>query len=55
VIVVECISTDRKVIPPLVIVPSVMIIEWWFHEKMIGYKLVIVSLSGYTNKGICMA
>jgi hypothetical protein len=54
-IVVECISTDRKAIPSLVIVLSVMIIEWWFHKKMIGHKLVTVSSSGYTNEGICMA
>jgi len=54
VTVVECISADGKSIPPLVIVPGVMIMEKWFHEKMTGHELVTVSLSGYTNEGICL-
>ena len=54
IIVVECISADRKAISPLVIIPGIMIMESWFHEKMTGYELVTVSPSGYTNEGICM-
>jgi hypothetical protein len=29
-----------------------MIIKTWFHEKMTGHKLIIVSQSGYINEGI---
>jgi O-antigen ligase len=54
VIVVKCISTNGKSILLLVIVLGVMIIEKWFYKKMIRYKLIIVSLSGYTNEGICL-
>ena len=52
--IVKCISIDGKSILLLVIVLSVIIIEKWFYKKMIGHKLIIVSLSGYTNKGICL-
>ena len=54
VTVVECIFVDGKAIPLLVIVPGVMIMEWWFHKKMTGHELVTVSPSGYTNEGIYM-
>jgi hypothetical protein len=54
VTIVECISADGKAIPPLVIVPSVMIMEWWFYKKITGHKLVTVSPTGYTNKCICI-
>jgi hypothetical protein len=54
IIIVECISADGKSILLLVIVPSVYIIEKWFYKKITSYKLVIVSLSGYTNEGICL-
>jgi hypothetical protein len=50
--IVKCISIDGKAILLLVIIPSVIIIEKWFYKKMTGHKLIIVSLSGYTNKGI---
>jgi hypothetical protein len=50
--IIKYISIDRKSIPLLVIIPGIMIIEIWFYEKMIGHELVIVSQSGYTNKGI---
>jgi hypothetical protein len=50
--IVESISIDGMAIPPLVIVPSITIIESWFHENMIGHEVVIVSLSRYTNEGI---
>jgi hypothetical protein len=53
-IIIECISADGKVIPPVVIIPGVMIIVSWFHENMTGHKVIIVSFIGYTNKGICM-
>jgi hypothetical protein len=54
VTVIECIFVDGKSILLLVIVLGVYIIEKWFYKKMTGYKLVIVSLSGYTNEGICL-
>jgi hypothetical protein len=53
-IVVKCIFADKKTILLLVIIPSVMIKETWFYKKITGHKLVIVSLSSYTNKGICI-
>lgn len=52
--IIECISADGKAIPPVVIVLSVMIMVSWFHENMTGHKVITVSLSGYTNEGICM-
>jgi hypothetical protein len=52
VTVVKCISTDGKAILLLVIIPGVMIIEIWFHEKITGHKLVIISPSSYTNESI---
>jgi hypothetical protein len=52
--VVESISADGKSIPPLIIVPGILIMETWFHEKMTGHELVTVSSTGYTNEGICM-
>jgi hypothetical protein len=52
--VVESISADSKSIPPLIIVPSILIMESWFHENMTGQELVTVSSTGYTNEGICM-
>jgi len=50
--IVKCISINGKSILLLVIIPSVIIIEKWFYKKMIRYKLVTISLSSYTNKGI---
>jgi hypothetical protein len=52
--VIESISADGKAIPPLIIVPSILIMESWFHKNIIGHKLVTVSPTGYTNKGICI-
>ena len=52
--IVKCISINGKSILLLVIIPSVIIIEKWFYKKMIGHKLVTISLSSYTNKGICL-
>jgi hypothetical protein len=54
VTVVESISADGKAIPPLVIVPGRNIMMSWFSEQMTGAEVVSVSLSGYTNKGICI-
>jgi hypothetical protein len=54
VIVVKCIFADGKSILLLVIIPSVIIIKSWFYKKITGHKLVIVSLSGYINEGICI-
>jgi hypothetical protein len=55
VTIVERISADGKAIPPVIIVSSVMIMASWFHTNMTGQELIIVSESGYTNEGICMA
>jgi hypothetical protein len=52
--IIKSISTDGKAIPPLVIVPSIMIMVSWFYKNMIGLKVVTVSLTTYTNEGICM-
>ena len=52
--VIKCIFADRRAIPPLIIIPSVLIIESWFYKKITRNKLVTVSVSGYTNKGICL-
>jgi hypothetical protein len=52
--IVKYISINGKSILLLVIILSIDIIEKWFYKKITSYKLVIVSLSGYTNKGICL-
>jgi hypothetical protein len=52
--IIESISADGKAIPPVVIIPRVIIIVSWFHENMTGYKVITVSPTGYTNKGIYM-
>jgi hypothetical protein len=54
VTVVKSISADGKAIPPLVIVPSKNIIMSWFSEQITEAEVISVSLSSYTNKGICM-
>jgi hypothetical protein len=55
VIVIKCICANRTAIPPVIIIPGTMIIEGWFYKKIIGHKVITVSLTGYTNKGIYMA
>jgi hypothetical protein len=50
--IIESISIDSKAIPPVVIIPRVMIMVSWFHENMTSYKVIIVSPTRYTNKGI---
>jgi len=54
-IVIECICANGTAIPPVIIVLGTMIIGGWFYEKMTGHEVITVSLTGYTNKGICMA
>ena len=51
-IIIECISADSKAIPPVVIIPGIIIIVSWFYENITGYKVIIVSSTGYINKGI---
>jgi hypothetical protein len=53
--IIKCISANKTAIPLVVIVPRVIVIGSWFYNNITGYKLVIVSLLGYTNKGICLA
>jgi hypothetical protein len=55
VIIIEYISTNRNTIPFVIIIPGVRIIASWFNNNITGYKLIIVSESGYTNKGIYIA
>jgi hypothetical protein len=52
--IIESISADSKVIPPVVIVPGVMIMVSWFYENMTSHEVITVSPTGYTNEGICM-
>jgi hypothetical protein len=53
-IIIESISINSKAILPVVIIPEVIIMVSWFHENMTGHEVIIVSPTGYTNKGICM-
>jgi hypothetical protein len=53
--VIESIYANGKAIPLVIIILGVMIMGSWFHEKMIGQEVIIVSTIGYTNKGICIA
>jgi hypothetical protein len=50
--VIEYISADEKAILPVIIIPDMIIIVSWFHIRIIGYKVIIISLTGYTNEGI---
>jgi hypothetical protein len=50
--VIECISADGKAILPIIIISDTMIIVSWFHARIIGHEVIIVSLTGYTNEGI---
>jgi hypothetical protein len=52
--IVKYISINEKSILLLVIILSVIIIEKWFYKKITRHKLIIISLSSYTNKGICL-
>jgi hypothetical protein len=54
VTVVKSISADSKAILSLVIVPGRNIIMSWFSEQITRAEVVLVLLSGYTNKGICI-
>jgi hypothetical protein len=54
-IVIESISIDGKAIPPIVIMPSTIIMVSWFHENMIGHEVVTISPTRYTNEGIYIA
>jgi hypothetical protein len=52
--VIKSISADRKAISFVVIVLRKNIIVNWFAENITGHKRIMVSNSGYTNKGICI-
>jgi hypothetical protein len=54
VTVIESISADGKAISPLVIMPSKNIIISWFSEQIIRAKVILVLLSDYINKKICI-
>jgi hypothetical protein len=55
VTIIEYISADRNTIPPVIIIPGVRIIISWFNNNITRHELIIVSESGYTNKGIYIA
>jgi hypothetical protein len=55
IIVIKYICANRTAIPPVIIVLGTIIIGGWFHKKIIGHKVITVSLTGYINKGIYMA
>jgi hypothetical protein len=52
--IIESISIDSKAILLVVIIPRVMIMVSWFHENITSYEVIIVSLTRYTNEGICI-
>jgi hypothetical protein len=52
--IIESISTDKKTILPVIIIPGVMIIASWFSDNITRHEFLMVSESGYTNKGICI-
>jgi hypothetical protein len=54
-IVIECIYANKTVISPVIIIPRIMIIKSWFHEKITGHEVITVFLTGYTNEGIYIA
>jgi hypothetical protein len=54
VTVVKSISVDGKAILPLVIMSGRNIMMSWFSEQITRAEVVLVSLFGYINKGICM-
>ena len=51
-IVIKSISANSKAISPVVILPGKYIIVSWFYINITGYKIIIVSDSGYINKEI---
>jgi hypothetical protein len=55
VIVIECIYTNRTAIPLVIIILGTMIIGGWFYKKITGHKVITISNTGYTNKGIYIA
>jgi hypothetical protein len=55
VIVIEYICANRTAIPPVIIILGTMIIGGWFYKKIIGHKVITISNTGYTNKGIYIA
>ena len=52
VTIVECISVDRKAIPLIIIIPSIIIIASWFSNNIASHKLITILESRYINKGI---
>jgi hypothetical protein len=52
--IVQYVFANSKAIPLVVIVPSLAIIMTWFHENITRHEVIVVSLTRYTNKGICI-
>jgi hypothetical protein len=55
VTIIEYISAEKNTIPPVIIIPSIRIIVSWFNNNITRHELIIISESGYTNKGIYIA
>jgi hypothetical protein len=54
IIVIKYICANGIAIPLVIIALGTIIMGGWFHKKMIGYKVIIISDTSYTNKGICI-
>jgi hypothetical protein len=54
-IIIKCICANGIVIPLVIIILGTIIIGDWFYKKITGHKVITISLTGYTNKGIYMA
>ena len=55
IIVIKYIYTNKTTIPPVIIALGTIIMGGWFYKKMTGHKVITISDTGYTNKGIYMA
>ena len=53
--VIKCICANGTAIPPVIIALGTIIMGGWFYKKMTGHKVITISDTGYTNKGIYMA
>jgi hypothetical protein len=51
-IIIEYIFANSKAIPLVIIIPGIIIMVSWFYKNITSYKVIIISLIGYINKGI---
>jgi hypothetical protein len=52
IIIIEYICANGIAILLVIIILRTIIIRGWFYLKIIGYKVLTISNSSYTNKGI---